>query len=74
MERQPVQSSNIAAIGYDPTQSALEIEFKGSGVYLYSGVPADAHQQLMSSASLGRHFAQHIKGQFDYRRVHGAKP
>lgn len=39
MDRETVQSSNIASVGYDLSSSTLEIEFKSGGIYQYSGVP-----------------------------------
>jgi KTSC domain len=33
MERQPVSSSNLKSVGYDPRSRTLEIEFHNGGVY-----------------------------------------
>ena len=32
MERQPVKSTNVKAVGYDEEQKVLEVEFKSGGV------------------------------------------
>lgn len=67
MTRQPVESSQIAAIGYDPTRRELDIEFHSrregvaNSVYRYRNVTQDDHAALMRSESIGRHFGQHIK-------------
>jgi hypothetical protein len=61
MERQPVTSSNLAAVGYDPDTETLEVEFKNGSVYTYSAVPADVYNELMEADSIGRAFAALIK-------------
>jgi len=49
-----VDSTSIAAIGYDALKSELAIEFrKGSLVYLYSGVSNQEYQQFLNAESKG---------------------
>lgn len=62
MKREPVTSSNIASIGYDPQTETLEVEFKNGTVYQYHGVDADKHAALMKADTVGGHFNAHIKG------------
>jgi len=69
MERQPVTSSNIRGIGYDPKSQTLEIEFHGTGIYQYFKVPQSVYNALMSASSLGSYFARHIKGRFRWAKV-----
>lgn len=64
MQRDPVSSSNLAAVGYDPTTSTLEIEFNSGRVYHYFDVPEHTHQELMSAGSVGSFFAKSIKNSF----------
>ncbi len=61
MQRTPVESSVLASVGYDPTRAILEIEFHGSGVYHYLGVPAEIYQGLIRASSKGLYFDQFIK-------------
>lgn len=61
MDRVPVESSNLASVGYEPGTATLEIEFHKSGIYQYFGVPAHVHEELMAAASKGTYFDQHIK-------------
>lgn len=61
MNRTPVSSSNLRAIGYAPETQTLEIEFLNGGLYSYSGVPAAVHAALMSASSHGSYFDAHIK-------------
>lgn len=69
MQRQPVRSSNIAAVGYDASQRLLEIAFHNGRVYQYPGVPASVHANLLRAASVGRYFDTFIKRAFPGRRV-----
>ena len=61
MEREPVTSTNIASIGYEPDSETLEIEFKTSGVYQYFNVPTFMHERLMTANSVGIFFNAEIK-------------
>lgn len=69
MERIPVESSNIASIGYDEDTNTLEIEFHNGGVYQYFDVPFAVYDGLMEANSKGQYLAQQIKGQFRYVKV-----
>ena len=69
MDRKPVQSSNLASVGYDPSSQTLEIEFRSGGVYQYFDVPPRVHDELMTADSKGRFFARNIRGFYRYVRV-----
>ncbi len=69
MERIPVQSTEIALIGYDAQKSLLEIAFRRGGVYRYRGVPQDVHKQLMEAPSIGTYFSENIKEAYQYTKV-----
>lgn len=69
MERQPVTSSNLAEVGYDPELETLEVLFKHGGVYKYFNVPAFMHERLMAADSLGRFFNAEIKGRYPETKV-----
>lgn len=58
---EPVESSNIKAIGYDPDSQTLHVEFKSGGKYEYSDVSAEEHQKFIGAPSVGSHFAKHIR-------------
>jgi hypothetical protein len=62
MQRQPVKSSQIRSVGYDPAEQVLEIEFHSGGVYRYFGVPTTVHTALLRARSRGKYFEAHIKG------------
>lgn len=69
MERKPVQSSNIASIGYDENSSTLEVEFLNNTIYQYFDVPQHIYKGLMQADSQGQFLAQNIKGVFRYSKV-----
>ena len=62
MKREPVESSSIVSIGYDPTWKMLEIEFTESGeVYIYFDVPQVEYEAFMSAPSKGTYLNQQFK-------------
>lgn len=69
MNRKPVESSNIAAVGYDADEQVLEVEFRSGGVYQYHGVPENVFQQLLYASSKGRFFHQNIKGRYGWTSI-----
>lgn len=80
MQRNPVTSSQISSVGYDPSSRTLEVEFKSfnpnmtGSVYQYTDVPAEAHAALVGGESVGRVFKNQIKGAYDYKRVGEPQP
>ena len=69
MDRQPVRSSNLAAVGYDAESRTLEIEFLDSGVYQYFDVPPSIHDGLMGAPSHGKFFHAHIRDKYRYAKI-----
>lgn len=69
MNRTPVRSSNIKAVGYDQLRLVLEIEFHSAAIYQYSKVPEAVHSALMTAPSKGKYFAARIKDRFPCARV-----
>lgn len=67
MNRTPVRSSNIASVGYE--NGTLEIVFVDGGVYQYSNVLEHVYKGLMSAASKGSYFHDHIKDRYQTRKV-----
>ena len=59
----PVQSNQVAAVGYDAATQTLAVTFsRGPGnIYHYPNVPPDLHTQFMEAESKGSFFGQHIK-------------
>jgi hypothetical protein len=69
MEREPVTSSNLAEVGYDPETETLEVLFKHGGIYQYFNVPAFINERLMTADSVGRFFNAEIKGHYPEAKV-----
>jgi KTSC domain len=69
MERQAVDSSSIASIGYSPGSETLEIEFKNQTIYEYYNVPQVIYDQLMEALSVGSYFSANIRNAFANSRV-----
>ncbi len=69
MNRHPVESSNIASIGYDPDSDTLEVEFHSGGVYQYFDVPQHVYDEFDGPSSKGQYLASHIKGKYRYSKV-----
>lgn len=69
MTRQPVRSSNIASIGYEPSSQTLEIEFHSRTVYQYYMVTQKLYEDFMRASSHGTFFHEHIKGRYGDKKV-----
>ncbi len=70
MKRIPVESSNLASVGYDPTSKVLEIEFKTARIYEYYDVPQDEYDGLMVASSHGSYFYHNIRnGGYRYHKI-----
>ncbi len=69
MNREPIASSNIAAVGYDEPSQTLEVEFTNGAVYQYYNVTQAVFEQLMLAGSKGQFLAYQIKNAYPYSRV-----
>ncbi|MCC6800438.1 MAG: KTSC domain-containing protein [Anaerolineae bacterium] len=65
----PVESSQIAAIGYDAATLTLGVTFKQGGHYRYAGVQPEDFEAFRQAPSAGRHFDKFIRGRYSYRGV-----
>ena len=67
MDRQPVDSRLIRSVGYDPTDSVLEIELlEGGRLYRYFDVPYSVAEELMSAESKGAYFNENVRDMYPY--------
>lgn len=64
----PVNSSNIARIGYNEEDHILFIEFNKGPTYQYFDVPQHVYQALLEAPSKGDYFIDHIKHTYRYSR------
>lgn len=60
----PCRSSMLSSHGYDPVSKTMVLTFHGGKTYTYPGVPQTEYDALARAKSLGKHFAQHIRGKF----------
>ncbi len=68
MNRQSVESSNLASIGYDAENEILEVEFNHGGVYQYFNVPENVYDELMNVDSHGVYFSANIRNDYEYQK------
>lgn len=61
MEREPVSSSAIVSLGYDPSSETLEVEFTGGSVYQYYDVPESVYRDFLAADSKGTFLNVHVK-------------
>lgn len=69
MERKRLNASNIRAVGYDPRNCLLEVEFSSGSVVQYSGVSAEVHRRFVNAPSPGSYFQDQIEESFSAKRM-----
>lgn len=65
----PVQSSNVAEVGYSAATNTLGVRFLNGSEYNYRDVDEDVFTSLASAPSVGKFLHQYIKGAYAYERV-----
>jgi hypothetical protein len=73
MKYEPVKSSNIAGIGYEPDTQTLGIKFAKGGIWHYTGVSHAQYQALINAPSIGSHFQTEIRHKFASQKIEGAQ-
>ena len=68
IQRQPVESRALAAVGYSRRLRALEVEFRRGGTYRYLDVPAAVYRDLLGADSKAGFYNRNIRGK--YRSVY----
>ena len=66
---QPVDSSAIARIGYDPKAEEAYVEFHDSTIYAYSGMLPAAFDEFAEAESKGTFLNTAIKLRFPFRKI-----
>ena len=64
-----VDSSNVAAIGYDKEAEELHVQFNNGSTYVYRAVPEDVVKDFLNADSKGKFLNEHIKGVYSYERI-----
>lgn len=82
---QPVESSQLVAIGHDPDTNTLAIRFysgwgekkRVGSLYHYSNFTAEDFAAFRDAESKGKHFGAHIKPfaeKYPYQKIEDAAP
>ena len=74
MDRDPVESTSLASVGYDEATKTLEVEFRSGALYRYMNVPQAFHTALIEGRSPGRFFSYHIRDVYECESVEPSRP
>jgi hypothetical protein len=61
MQIDPIESSNLKAVGYDPATRIMRVVFRSGKTYDYGDVTPEDHELFINSKSKGAHFSKHIR-------------
>jgi hypothetical protein len=64
IQREPIASRAITAVGYSKCLHALEIEFRNGAIYRYLNVPPSVHGALIAAPSKARFYDENIRGKY----------
>lgn len=64
IKRKAVESSNLAAVGYNARAKILDVEFVSGPVYRYFDVTKATYKALLKAESKGDYFYSNIRGKF----------
>lgn len=71
---EPIDSSNLSAVGYHPEKAILAVQFKSGAVYHYASVPLAVVTDFYTALSKGQYYALHIKGKYQGQKMTGHCP
>jgi hypothetical protein len=66
MQLDPVESSMLAAVGYDASLQALVVLYNSGKAYQYLEVPPEVFQGLLAAGSKGRFMLDHVIDHYPY--------
>lgn len=69
IHRFPVESSSLVSMGFAKGARVLEVEFRSGAIYQYFDVPQTVFDEFKRAESIGRYFAQSIRGKYEFQRV-----
>ena len=64
-----VDSTNVAAIGYDADNRELHVAFLKSGTYIYVGVSEWVFQEFLQADSKGEYHHENIRNNYEFRKL-----
>lgn len=65
----PIQSSMLAAHGYDTDSQTLAVKFQNGNTFHYDNVPVEVADGLATADSAGKFFNANIRGKFEPRKI-----
>jgi len=65
----PVQSSNVAAVGYDEVTRTVFVQFLNGTVYIYKDVSQFEFENLKTASSVGSYLHRNFKNVYAYERI-----
>jgi hypothetical protein len=68
MDMKKINAGKLRAIGYDPRERILRVEFDDGSAIDYSNVGADVWQKLSTSGSAWSYYRDNIEEEFSGRR------
>jgi hypothetical protein len=68
MEVKRINAGKLRAIGYDPKERVLRVEFEDGTAIDYSGVGAEVWRKLSSSGAAWSYYRDNIEDEFTGRR------
>ena len=68
MDMQPVVSSNLASVGYDPAMGVLRIQFLNGRICEYLDVPRNVDEGLMNARFEGLYFYRVVRFEYRFRQ------
>jgi hypothetical protein len=69
IQREAVQSTAVASIGYSKRLRALEIEFRNGAIYRYFNVAPAIYDELMLAPSKARFYDENIRRKYRSHHV-----
>ena len=70
MQRRPVRSTSLKAVGYDATTLVLEIEWRNGSIVRYTGVAESLYQALLAVPGKAQFVEQVVeRGGYERERV-----
>ena len=62
MRMNPIESAAVKAVGYDPAEKLLRVQFKAGNTYDYSDIEPSQFAALMNASSFGKWIASNLSG------------
>lgn len=74
IDLEDVTSSAIAALGYNVRKNIAAVRFRGGAIWHIAAVPVDVFTSWYTAMSLGKFYAENIKGKYQAEKMTGHCP